>query len=146
MTKHLTKPIRAIHLMVLAFLMSVGTHVVGKDISITCTYTGSYDDKGYEDLTPSDFSVRIKEDAYGNAFQASVTESMRRYKYVDSYNDEVIRFSGCERWPWLKAGEKTPEAFLEIDRYTGAFKQYVKFPEGNFLMHVGSCRASSKKF
>ena len=146
MTKHLTKPIRAIHLMVLAFLMSVGTHVVGKDISITCTYTGSYDDKGYEDLTPSDFSVRIKEDAYGNAFQASVTESMCRYKYVDSYNDEVIRFSGCERWPWLKAGEKTPEAFLEIDRYTGAFKQYVKFPEGNFLMHVGSCRASSKKF
>lgn len=136
--KHLT--------LLIAFLMVIGSQVSAFDISITCTYTGSYDDKGYEDLTPSDFSVKIKEDAYGNAIQASVTESMCQYKYVDAYNDEVIRFSGCERWPWLKADKKTPEAFLEIDRYTGAFKQSVKFSEGNFLMHVGSCRASSKKF
>ena len=146
MTDHFTKPIRAIRFIILAFMMTIGTQVVAKDISITCTYTGSYDDSGYEDLTPSDFSVKIKEDAYGNAIQASVTESMCAYKYIEIYNDELIRFSGCERWPWLKPDKKTPEAFLEIDRYTGAFKQSVKFPEGNFLMHIGSCRASSKKF
>jgi hypothetical protein len=136
--KHLT--------IILAFLMTAGSQASAKDISIICTYNGSYDDNGYEDLTPSDFSVRIKEDAYGNALQASVTESMCQYKALDAYNDEVIRFSGCERFPWLKADEKTPEAFMEIDRYTGAFKQYVEFPETGFLMHVGTCRAGSKKF
>jgi hypothetical protein len=136
--KHLT--------IILAFLMTAGSQASAKDISIICTYNGSYDDNGYEDLTPSDFSVRIKEDAYGNALQASVTESMCQYKALDAYNDEVIRFSGCVRWPWLKADQKTPEAFMEIDRYTGAFKQYTKFPDGGFLMHVGTCRAGSKKF
>ena len=52
MTDNLTKPIRVIHFLVLAFLMAVGTQVRAKDISITCTYKGSYDNKGYEDLTP----------------------------------------------------------------------------------------------
>ena len=135
--------------MVLAFMMTIGTQVVAKDISITCTYTGSYDNKGYEDLTASDFSVRIKEDAYGNAIQASVTESMCQYKYIETYNDELIRFAQCNRSPLLTADDKTPEGYLEIDRYTGSFEQYFKFPTANsdsFLMHVGSCRASSQKF
>ena len=138
MTKHFT--------VLMAFLITIGSQASAKDISIICTYHGSYDENGYEELTPSDFSVRIKEDVYGNARQASVTEAMCKYKSLDVYNDEVIRFSGCERFPWLKADEKTPEAFMEIDRYTGAFKQYVEFPETGFLMHVGTCRAGSKKF
>ena len=33
MTKHLTKPIRAIHFMVLAFLMTIGSQVSAAEIS-----------------------------------------------------------------------------------------------------------------
>ena len=46
--KHLTEPIRAIRFVILAFMTTIGTQVVAKDISITSTYSGSYDDKGYE--------------------------------------------------------------------------------------------------
>ena len=149
MTKHLTKPILAIQFMVLALLMTIGSQVGAKEISIICTYKGSYDENGYEELIPSDFSVRIKEDTNGNAIQASVTESMCAYKYIETYNDELIRFAQCNRSALLKADDKTPEGYLEIDRYTGSFKQYFKFPTANsdnFLMNVGTCKASSKKF
>ena len=36
MTKHLTKPIRAIHFLVLAFLMAVGTQVSAAEIRLFC--------------------------------------------------------------------------------------------------------------
>ncbi|MDA9077949.1 hypothetical protein N9K51_01600 [bacterium] len=36
MAKHLTKPIRAIHFMVLAFLMSVGSQVVADQLTFKC--------------------------------------------------------------------------------------------------------------
>ena len=36
MTKHLTKPIRAIHFMVLAFLMTIGTQGGAEEIRLSC--------------------------------------------------------------------------------------------------------------
>jgi len=36
MSKHLTKPIRAIHLMVLGFLMTIGTQVSAEEIRLFC--------------------------------------------------------------------------------------------------------------
>ena len=48
MTHHLTKPIRAIHFMVLAFLMTIGTHVSAAETVMMCD--GHQGDKYYYKL------------------------------------------------------------------------------------------------
>jgi len=50
MTKHLTKPIRAIHFLVLAFLMTLSSPVAAQDF-----------DKGYDAYNAGDFATAIQE-------------------------------------------------------------------------------------
>ncbi len=49
MTKHLTKPIRAIHFMVLAFLMTLSSPVVAQDV-----------EKGYAAAQAGDFATALQ--------------------------------------------------------------------------------------
>ena len=129
-------------------MFALSSEVRAKELAIICTFEGSYDKNGYETLVPSDFSVLITENLNGNATGASVSDTpLCAYTNIETYNDELIHFSGCARPSWLAAGRPTPEGYLKINRYSGGFEQYTKFPESeDWLMHVGTCRAGSKRF
>lgn len=133
-----------------SFLSIFATCLSAKNINIICTFRGSLDKDGYEELTPSSFSINIVEDNYGNAKSASINglSGMCSYTEISEYSQSTIMFSGCERGKWLDADEPTPIGSLKIDRYTGEFFQSTEFPHVNnsFLGFVGDCRAGTKKF
>lgn len=128
--------------------MILATQSSARDLTIICTFEGSYDKDGYSELQQSTFRLTVTEDSYGNAVSASWTEGgLCQYTTIAEYSDELILLNGCQRPSWLDADKETPIGYLEVDRYSGAFKQYSEIPgTDTFLMFVGSCRAASKKF
>ena len=120
----------------------------GKTINIVCTYEGSFDENGYEELVPSTFTVRIIEDDYGNVQSINWSDGgICQYTKIATYNDAEILLNGCQRPSWLEAHRSTPEGFFEIDRYSGSFRRYSSLPDTEgFLMFVGKCRAGAQKF
>lgn len=127
---------------------SLSSHAYAKEIAITCTFEGSYDDAGYKRLAPTEFSVLITENTDGVATSASVSDTpLCPYTTILTYNTELIHFSDCSRPSWLAADRPTPEGYLKINRYTGAFEQYTNFPDvDGWLMQVGTCKGGSRKF
>jgi len=133
----------------LCLFSCIATHVWAENVNIVCTYRGSYDKDGYEELKPTSFTVSITEDGYGNAKSASLSEGhLCSYTSLSEYSNSTIMFSGCKRPEWLAANKATPEGFFKIDRYTGEFTQSIEFPSSpnSLLVYVGACRAAQKKF
>ena len=127
----------------------ISTQVWAANVNIVCTYRGSYDKDGYEELMPTSFTVSITEDGYGNAKSASLSEGhLCSYTSISEYSNSTIMFSGCKRPEWLAADKATPEGFFKIDRYTGEFTQSIEFPssQNSLSVYVGDCRAGQRKF
>ena len=125
----------------------LATQSIARELTIICTYEGSFDQDGYSELQQSTFRLTVTEDSYGNAVSASWSDGgICQYTTIAEYNDKTILLNGCQRPRWVGADEELI-GYLEVDRYSGAFKRYSAFSDTNvFLMFVGSCRAASKKF
>ena len=76
MTKHLTKPIRAIHFLVLAFLMTAGTQVSSFEYKKVFTCYRVNDEK--------------------DTFAAHSTQMSRHYIHFGNHNEVVIWFNGYQ--------------------------------------------------
>lgn len=130
-----------------ATTFAVPTPIVAKEVNIVCTFTSSIDKDGYNDLDPTTFTVRIVEDAAGRAVEGYVSNNPScPYKFISVYDDSAIRFEKCNKPAWLPKGRSTPDGYLEINRYSGGFSQYVEYKDiDSWLMLKGNCKAASKK-
>ena len=119
-----------------------------RDINITCTFQSSIDKDGYTELSPTSFNVGITEDRDGFAISGFVTENRTcPYQNISIYNERTIKFDTCSRPSWLPANRVTPNGYLEIDRFSGQFSQYVEYPDiGSYIMLNGICAAATQKF
>ena len=138
--------------LIFVFFSASATLLNAKENNIVCTYTHSYNlEVGHVELVPSSFSVTIYEDKFQNALSVSIGPNgngLCPYNNIAEYSQNLIWFNECERQSWLSADRPTPEGYLKIDRMTGEFTEYTKFPDKKdaFLMMSGTCRAASQKF
>ena len=121
---------------------------LAEEVNIVCTFTSSVDQNGYAELDPTTFTVRIVEDTFGKAVEGYVSNNPScPYKYISVYDDSVIRFEQCNKPGWLPKGRSIPNGYLEINRYSGGFSQYVEYKDiDSWLMLKGNCKAASRKF
>jgi hypothetical protein len=90
MTKHLTKPIWAIHFLVLAFLMTIGTHVSAAETIMICD-ADEGEKQYYKHIKPLVGELTVKQKLYGKWTEWPVgSENDYQPPKVDIYNSGAM--------------------------------------------------------
>ena len=143
MTKHLTKPIRAIHFMVLAFLMTIGTQVSADILQLLCTEdqkgaigepdshhlwfktNGMALSLGYADYEEREFLIK-----YG--WKSEETNGSMRSSSVKFWRDSIQIFYSISHLDNLSGSEIE----IEIDRTTGNFAMVKTIVNVNMFKEI----------
>ena len=131
MTKHLTKPIRAIHFMVLAFLMTVGTQVSAHETAKDCVkVTNAIErlvcfDEAYEAVTNIGTSAAGQTGDDVTTPSTSALSNWRFQKNIDSFTDSNKSYLALERISGSMRGSDAPDTLILRCDGEGSFDIYM---------------------
>ena len=155
MTKHLTKPIRAINFLVLAFLMTVGAQVVAEEIKLSC----KTDTEQSTWLNGSEV-VETDETVVTPAINLTISNGLIDDKGLMLHSiydcagptaisvDEARIENSCSGLRDFNGNKVAGQKSIKLDRYTGNVRASLVLINSNTFMYVyrGECLKTKKKF
>ena len=155
MTKHLTKPIRAICFLVLAFLMTIGTQVVAEEIKLSC----KTDTEQSTWLNGSEV-VKTDETVVTPAIDLTISDGLigdKGLMLLSIYDcagptaisvDEAWIENSCSGLKDFDGNKVAGQKSIKLDRYTGNVRASLVLVSSNTFMYVyrGECLKTKKKF
>ena len=155
MTSHLTKPIRAIHFMVLAFLMMIGTQVSAEEIKLSC----KTDTEQSTWLNGSEV-VETDETVVTPAINLTISDGLIEDKGLMLHSiydcvgptaisvDEARIENSCSGLKDFDGNKVAGQKSIKLDRYTGNVRASLVLINSNTFMYVyrGECLKTKKKF